>query len=249
VTTQPTKWEQALSDLRTRIENDRYPPGTVLPKHPDLAAELGCSEGTVRRALDVLAREGLVKGVPGRGTTVLARVTKVLRTDANRAKAQTERGFYADVRDAGLKSHVVTAREYRPAPEHVAEILGVPVRSPLLVRDRVQGVKADDDGPVTVLQTACSWYLPEITEALPILWEEVTGPGGMLARFEELGLTIKQKDDVSPALANKQQCEVLGLTAPAPVCLVTRTTRDQDGRALEVTDLVVTARNVLSYTR
>lgn len=249
MTKPPTKWEQALADLRRLIETDHYPPGTVLPRHPDLAAELGCSEGTVRRALDTLAREGLVKGVPGRGTTVLARVTKVLRTDANRATAQAERGFYADVRDAGLKSHVVTAREYRPAPEHVAQILGVPVRSPLLVRDRVQGVRADDDGPVTVLQTACSWYLPAITEALPILWEEVTGPGGMLARFEELGLTIEQKDDIVPALANKPQCEVLGLTAPAPVCLVTRTTRDQDGRALEVTDLVVTARNVLSYTR
>ncbi|MFF2549163.1 GntR family transcriptional regulator [Kitasatospora sp. NPDC058063] len=247
--TRQTKWEQARIDLRTRIENGYYPPGTVLPKHPDLAAELGCSEGTVRRALDALAREGLVKGVPGRGTTVLPRVTKVLRTDANRATAQTERGFYADVRDAGLRSRVVTTREYRPAPEHVAEILGVPVRSPLLVRDRVQGVQAEDDGPVTVLQTACSWYLPEITEALPILWEEVTGPGGMLARFEELGLVIEQRDDVIPALATKQQCEVLGLTAPAPVCLVTRTTRDQSGRALEVTDLVVTARNVLSYTR
>jgi GntR family transcriptional regulator len=43
-----------------------------LPSLTELTSQTGLAVGTVRRAIDVLARERLVRTVPGRGTFVIA---------------------------------------------------------------------------------------------------------------------------------------------------------------------------------
>ncbi|MET9399269.1 UTRA domain-containing protein [Kitasatospora sp. NPDC002965] len=149
-----------------------------------------------------------------------------------------ERGFYADVKDAGMQATVTTKLDDRPAPAHIAELLGVEPGTETFVRDRL--MLAGD----VRLQTACSWFRSEIVDLIPILRQESTGPGGMLTRFEEAGLTISQTEDSRPALANAEQRERLDLPNPAAVSLVLRVTRDQDGRVIEVTELVVTEHNL-----
>jgi GntR family transcriptional regulator len=42
-----------------------------LPSLTTLTSETGLAVGTVRRAIDILAQEGLVRTVPGRGTFVI----------------------------------------------------------------------------------------------------------------------------------------------------------------------------------
>jgi GntR family transcriptional regulator, arabinose operon transcriptional repressor len=56
--------------LRAEIEAGAHPPGARLPAEPALAARFGVSRGTLRQALQNLARAGLVEAVPGRGTFV-----------------------------------------------------------------------------------------------------------------------------------------------------------------------------------
>jgi GntR family transcriptional regulator len=41
-----------------------------LPSITDLTAQTGLAVGTVRRAIDILVKEGFVQTVPGRGTFV-----------------------------------------------------------------------------------------------------------------------------------------------------------------------------------
>ncbi|MFF4821255.1 UTRA domain-containing protein [Kitasatospora sp. NPDC001309] len=163
----------------------------------------------------------------------------VQRTAENLAVQADQRGFYADVAATGQPATAAVTIEDRPAPQNVAELLGVAAGTQVLVRDRVQG-------PVDKLplQWAVSYFLPEITEALPVLRNQDTGAGGYLARLESLGLRIEQVDHIRPALATDEQRRVLQLPEPSAVDLITRVDRDQNGRVVHVMELVRTDRNV-----
>jgi len=56
--------------LRGRIASGEYPAGRKIPPLIELQEEFGLSSMTVRRAVGVLADEGLLVKVPGRGTFV-----------------------------------------------------------------------------------------------------------------------------------------------------------------------------------
>jgi GntR family transcriptional regulator len=56
--------------LRERIADGTYPARERIPSLKDLVAEMGLAPNTVRKAVDLIEAEGLVTGVPGRGTFV-----------------------------------------------------------------------------------------------------------------------------------------------------------------------------------
>jgi DNA-binding GntR family transcriptional regulator len=56
--------------LRERIASGEYPAGRQIPALIALEEEFGLSSMTVRRAVAMLAEEGLLVRVPGRGTFV-----------------------------------------------------------------------------------------------------------------------------------------------------------------------------------
>ena len=59
---------QLAAVLRKRIESGEIPPDEALPSITYLVQETGLAVGTVRKAIKVLADEGLVVTVPGRGS-------------------------------------------------------------------------------------------------------------------------------------------------------------------------------------
>lgn len=60
--------QQVARIIRERIQSGQY--GPRLPSYHALANELNVSPMTVQAALGILKAEGLVYGVPGRGTFV-----------------------------------------------------------------------------------------------------------------------------------------------------------------------------------
>jgi DNA-binding GntR family transcriptional regulator len=60
--------KQAAAQLRDQIERGQIT--TQLPSITELTAQTGLAVGTVRRAIDILVKRGLVQTVPGRGTFV-----------------------------------------------------------------------------------------------------------------------------------------------------------------------------------
>jgi DNA-binding GntR family transcriptional regulator len=60
--------DQVARLIRERIEMGLW--GPKLPSHMAMAEEMGVAPKTLERALDILKAEGLVYGVPGRGTFV-----------------------------------------------------------------------------------------------------------------------------------------------------------------------------------
>src|SRR3954469_16132549 len=61
---------QIVNVLESRIYSGRYAPGALLGTEKALALEFGVSRITVQRALDSLARDGLVRRQRARGTFV-----------------------------------------------------------------------------------------------------------------------------------------------------------------------------------
>lgn len=63
-------FQQLAGILRARVERGDWRPNRAIPGENALADEYGLSRPTVRRAIAVLAEEGLVYAVSGRGTYV-----------------------------------------------------------------------------------------------------------------------------------------------------------------------------------
>lgn len=61
---------QVADQIRRGVIDGEHMPGQRLASESDLARTLGISRGTLRQALGALARQGVIKTVPGRGTFV-----------------------------------------------------------------------------------------------------------------------------------------------------------------------------------
>lgn len=64
------RYERIGDAIEAEIASGRLAPGTLLPQEPELAAALGTSRQTLRRAYDSLARKGLITRRRGIGTFV-----------------------------------------------------------------------------------------------------------------------------------------------------------------------------------
>lgn len=63
-------WRQIASRLQQDIASEAYKPGEQLPSEAALSAQFGVNRHTVRRALEELSRDGLVRVEQGRGSFV-----------------------------------------------------------------------------------------------------------------------------------------------------------------------------------
>jgi DNA-binding GntR family transcriptional regulator len=64
---------QLAAIIRVRIEDGTYPARGRIPSITEIVSETGLAIGTVRKAVKVLADEGLLVTVPGHGTFVTER--------------------------------------------------------------------------------------------------------------------------------------------------------------------------------
>jgi DNA-binding GntR family transcriptional regulator len=64
-------WRQLAEILRGQIAAGEYKHGQRMPSETTLVQQHGLARGTVRKAVDALVTEGLVRRVQGRGTFVV----------------------------------------------------------------------------------------------------------------------------------------------------------------------------------
>lgn len=221
-------FRQIADRLRDAIRSGRLAPAERLPSERQLAEEYGVDRATARRAIDRLRAEGLIISHHGKGIFV-REAQPVRRTARNRMSQRPQRGFYADLEDAGLAPNVTTTIEQKPAPANIAAMLGVEAGTELLVRSR--HMSAGD----TPLQLADTWFAPAVVERIPQLREQDTGPGGMYARMEDAGYMLDQRDFVTARVPTPEESKALALDDGVALLHVNRVTADQDGNVLEVT--------------
>src|SRR5699024_2886667 len=65
------KYHRIYEILRERIEHEEYPPAGSLPSEHTLIEEFDCSRNTIRRAIQMLAENGYVQSIQGKGVTII----------------------------------------------------------------------------------------------------------------------------------------------------------------------------------
>ena len=113
-----------LADLmRRRIERGQWPSGGQLPTLEALTGEFGVARVTVRQAINLLARDGLVSPQQGRGTFVTGapqreRIINVVTTLEELARVYEDTQPRIVNVDESVGSPPLTAQEGQPAPSY-----------------------------------------------------------------------------------------------------------------------------------
>ncbi|WP_376087249.1 GntR family transcriptional regulator [Roseomonas sp. CCTCC AB2023176] len=206
-------WLRIAEVLRAELRDGIYPPGRPLPGEHELAARFGAARMTLRRAMDALAAEGLLRREAGRGTFAAAAA----------AAAGNTAGWAADVRGFSAASEVaILALGPAPLPAAPAVALGLEAG---LGAMRLERVRRDEAGPFS---HALSWVPLPLGARLPRrrletgvpLPEILADRGARMASAEQaIGA-----EAASPALS-----AALGVAIGAPLVRLDRTMTDAEG--------------------
>ena len=204
--------------LRDDIRTGRLPGGAALPSERDMEVQHGVSRITVRRALDELAREGLLDRSHGRVTRVVQPLTATVRTrieDDLASSLQLGRG---------MEARVLSYAWYQPDPV-VATLLEVPTDEPVLHVERLRrrGVRG-------MLHTIA--HVPRQVGALlsrtalenATMLDLLAGHGIVAASAQQ----DMRADSCPPGIS-----DLLDLQPGAPVFVIDRLVRDGPGRAIQ----------------
>ncbi|MHC3472736.1 GntR family transcriptional regulator [Streptomyces sp. 7R007] len=221
-TTAPPRYRRVATRLIDELRDGTVPAGERLPSERRLAERFGVSRETVRQALEVLRRDGLV-ATDRRGSHATLSGPPV--------GAVPSLTFPLGARSAepGAADRATVAWE-APPPQH-AEALGLAPDRPTLVH-RYEAVGADGRGRRSAVSSFSAVALAEVEE-LARYRDRADGPASaQLHRaydwMRRAGLTLHHRDSITPL-------------ADAPSVRVTRRVHDQFARPLEITDLVVDA--------
>ncbi|MFE9098564.1 GntR family transcriptional regulator [Streptomyces sp. NPDC007264] len=220
---EPLYWRIA-TDLLGELRAGTIPPGERLPGERQLAAHFRVSRETVRQALQMLRRGGLVATDRRGSHATLPGAT------AERAPSPA-----FPVGAHGIEAGRAAVTWEDPPPEH-ALALGLAPRRPTLVH-RYASAAADGSGVRTAVTSFSAVAVAEVPELARYRDRADGRASAELWRaydwMRTAGLTLHHRDAITPM---------------PPSMRVTRRVHDQWDRPLEITDLVVEAQqNPLVY--
>ncbi|GHJ37365.1 GntR family transcriptional regulator [Streptomyces sp. TS71-3] len=231
------KYQRIADELKAAIEAGEYGPGDRLPGENDLMARHEVARMTVRQALGVLQAEGLVEARKGAGVFV-REFRPVRRRSVQRLSPENWRVgrslWETDTAGRELAVEAVSVAEEEPL-EDVARALGLEEGGRVCVRRRRFVL---DGRPVL----AATSYLDAALVAGTAIADTDTGPGGIYARLDEIGRgPVRFREEVRSRMPSAGETEQLRLAPGTPVVLVRRTAFADDGRAVEVNDMLLDA--------
>lgn len=229
-------YERVADELRAAILAGEV--SGRLPSLAGLADRYGTTVDIARRAVEILRGEGLLITRQGSGTYVrlFQRITR--RSPARLAADQWAAGRAIQDADTGVRPRTVDVVVSEvPAPDYVAEALGVDVGAAVLSRARRHVV---DKRPVQFSQS----FLPlDIASDSRIAYTDV-GPGGTYGRLAELGFApVRFREQVQARPPRPEEVERLdlGSSVGSTVFQITRYAFAADGRCVEVNRQVLDA--------
>ncbi len=206
--------------IRSLIDSGGLVPGDLIPSEPQLAAQLGVSPGTVKKAIDNLVWERRLYRHQGKGTYVS-------RIDFNNSLFRFT--TYGDASGHQTRLHkVTTERHIEKGSADICRRLGVPKGSALLYIERVGYA-----GDVPVMVEYSRWR----SELLPGLEsEEIHIPDLLYALVvEKFGVpVVRAEEALTAGAADDTTAERLKIKVGEPVLVLNRTTYTTANRVIEV---------------
>ena len=209
---------QIRSALVARLASGEWKPGSMLPSDPSLAAEMGVSLGTIRKTVDSLAADGVLRRHQGKGTFVTEQTPELANFY-----------FFRLIDSAGERvlpqpgSETVTTI---PAGARTSERLRLGMAEAVVLIDRVRAI----DGRPAILETV------EVPAALmPGLEHETPLPNALYPHYQSRhGISVISTDDqLSAIAADAAAAQTLAVAEGTPLLLVERVAHDLTGRAVE----------------
>lgn len=229
---------QVVNHIRGQIQAGVLKEGDTVPSARQIAKDWSIALATATKVLASLRSEGLVEGVPGRGTTVSARRHRsprdrfqmVLRT--GRISPPNEA---ARVREADLVA----------APEQVADALGLAHGARVIRRHRVTR-STDTNTPVSA---STSWFDGALADRAPRLLVAERIAAGTPAYIErQTGrVAVSGRDQQCAGTADDRDAHALGIPEGTTVLRGRNWVYDQDGVVLEYGEYVTVAGRWSTY--
>lgn len=212
---------QVARSLRGRILRGELAVGQRLPTEGQMCEVYHVSRVTVRRALDELAREGLVERRRPLGTFV----GDWEHASWEAGRYTVARGFTADLQERGLTACTMRASISLEVPDRkVASFLGLGLEEPAMVLRRVRGTR--DEGTVRPFALFVTTFTP--VEGLPPEGEGYHGSFYGLLR--ERGIVPRRVEECTEAVApSPEVVEALGVRRSQPILKRTIHTRQEGG--------------------
>lgn len=226
----PARHEQISNYYRDLIQGGDLAPGAKLPGQREIAATWECAPGTAARAMRTLLQLGLVTA--SKGGTFVSDAAKRERgnivddlgiDDARRAALLYEdpdgvlnAELTADALQDGTQMATVntfTQADLVPAPERVADILGLSESDEVVKRFRYR--RSTRGVPVLMAE---SWHPGSHAYTNPRHLQLTDVPGGFTHTLEAMGKRLAAVvERVSADLANEDQAEFYELDRPAAI--------------------------------
>lgn len=113
------------AELSRRIADRIWAPGALIPGEEALAQEFGCARATVNRALQQLARDGIVERKRKSGTRIAISPVREARLAIPLVRQEIEG-------KGGAYRYALLSRAVEPLPEGIAARMGLTAADPLL---------------------------------------------------------------------------------------------------------------------
>lgn len=211
-------YRQVKDLLLRRIGDGVWAPGALIPSEQQIAAELGVSQGTVRKALDELTSERLLTRRQGRGTFVA-------RHDEARILFQ----FFKIVPDSGVAifpESELRRTENARADEEERRVLNLEPGDRVV---RITRIRSLGGKPVI------SEYLSLPARLFPGLGEDIPIENNLYELYSSrFGITVSGgQERVKAIVAPADDAQLLGLAPGAPVLAIDRVAVALDGTPVE----------------
>lgn len=210
---------QIAESLIEQIEAGELKPGSRLAPERELSKQLGVNRMTLRQALNVLSKRGLLHRRQGDGTYV---AESRIEREAGRLFP-----FSYEMRSRGYTpSARIIMLEERHAETTVAQQLGLNVGDPVYYSHRLRLINQE---PVMLEK----FYLP--ARRFPDLSRHDLSRRSLYETMaSEYGVEIDTaRQSLEPVIATAYEAELLGIAAGAPLMLERRLTYDTSGAAVE----------------
>lgn len=214
-----TLWRQIAERIQSEIASGACKQGTRLPTEAELSARFGVNRHTVRRALEELSRDGLVRVEQGRGSFVAEDVLEY-NVEARTRFAEWIRKYNKE------PSGMVRQLREVPADRRVADGLGLRSGSRVVVLERLGFA---DDRPVSLTRH----YFPAMRLKGILQALQVTPRITEALRAVGVDDYLRLQTRVTARLATRSEAELLRMARNRPVLVTENTNVDRRGTIVE----------------
>lgn len=220
------QYQKIYETLRRQIQENEYPVGSFLPPEPELGKKLNVSRTTVRKAVEILIRDGFVYVRRGVGTEILDfKATQPLQYTTSFSETLRDQGFDVSYRGVSVKGLPSTAK--------IAIDLKLEPGERVI---RVHRVALANGKPIAIM---LNYLLPDIVPGIEAKASKINSLYAFLE--SEYNIRIDSATDyISARSASAEEAAELKIKEGSPLLIVRRITYSK-GSPIERADLEIVA--------